>query len=233
MKKENHFTKNELLMFNSQDPIFSKAQMKIINRKTPEAQIEIKQDKSGHSYKSVKASYIKSLVMLVTGGNFDFEIKSSEFIPSTRETVCRGRLTIHSTEKSFFRSRKISSFREQFGQHYLNAKTDINGNTTTTYAADIGNGYKAACSDLFKKLASEFGFCWDIYGQEHAEKKKEEQPEPNHSEKKKLERLVHFLKECKNANEVENVYNKYLESSEETEAAKTILTQHMKRFIKK
>lgn len=226
MRKANYFTPSELAMFNQQEPVFNKAQMKIINRKTPDSEIEIKQDESGFTYKSVKVAYVKALVSLVSGGNFSFEIKSREFIPSTREVLIEGRLTIHLPNGK-------SIIREQFGQHYLNVKTESANNTTKTFASDIGNGYKAAASDAFKKCASEMGFCWDIYGQEHSEKKKEEQPELDHAEKKKLERLEHFLKDCKTGDDVEFTYNKYLETAEESEASKTILTKHMERVLQK
>lgn len=225
MRKGNYFTKKELELFESQRPIFNEIQMKIINRKTPESEIEIKTDKSGFKYKSVKAGYMKALVSMVTGGNFKFEIISREFIPSSKEVIIEGRLVIYANNKEIIR--------EQFGQHYLNSKVETKGSKTVSYISDIGNGYKAAASDAFKKCASEFGFCWDIYGQEHAEQKKEEQPEPEHAEKKKLERLSHFLEQCKTANEIESVYNKYLETAQETEFSKEALKEHMNRVIKK
>ena len=225
MRKANYFTPSELALFNAQEPIFNEAQMKIINRKTPKSEIEVKTDKSGFTYKSIKAAYVKALVTLVTGGNFSFEVKSREFLQATREVLVEGRLTI------WIKGRSI--VREQFGQHYLNTKIDTEGSGAKTYASDIGNGYKAAASDAFKKCASEFGFCWDIYGQEHADKKKEDVPEANHADKKKLERLEFFLSSSKVVEEIESTYNKYLETGEETEASKVLLKKHYNRVMKK
>lgn len=227
MKKSNHFTKAELNMFKSQNPIFNEAQMKIINRKTPASEVEIKEDKSGHKYKSIKASYVKAVLMIVTGGNYDFEIKSREFIASTKEVLVEARLTIFTEGNSVAR--------DQFGQHHLNVKSTTNeaGNKTYYSASDIGNGYKAAASDAFKKCLSEFGFFRDIYGQEHAEKKKEEQaPTLKHGDNKKLERLSHFLKECKDVQQVEYVYEKWLYTAKETEDSKNLLQEHMNRVLK-
>lgn len=224
MRNNTYFTEAEMKMFLTNKPLFNERQMKFINRKTPEAETEIKTDKSGFKYKSVKAAYLKALVTMVTGANYDFEIISEEFILSTKETKVKARLTI--------RSNGQTAFREQIGQHYLNSRTDVKGNTSTTYSSDIGNGYKAAASDAFKKCASEFGFCWDVYGQEHADQKKTEQPELDHAEKKKLERLDHFLKEAKTINAIENVYNKYLETAEETEASKNLLKKYLAPFVK-
>jgi hypothetical protein len=223
MRNNTYFTKAELAMFGRQKPLFNDAQFKFINRKTPESEIEIKTDKSEFKYKSVKAAYVKALVTMVTGGNYDFEILSEEFIVSTKETKVKARLTI--------RSNGQTSFREQIGQHYLNSRTETSGSHTTSYASDIGNGYKAAASDAFKKCASEFGFFWDIYGQEHAENKKKEQPELDHAETKKIERLKFFLVTCTIPEEVENVYNKFLETADESEASKKLLKDQMNRVI--
>ena len=118
MRKGNYFNKTELELFSKQNPVFCKEQMKIINRTTPKSEIEIKTDKGGFKYKSVKAAYIKALVMLVSGGNFDFEIKSREYIAITKETLVEGRLTM------FTGSNSVS--RDQFGQHHLNIKSTTN-----------------------------------------------------------------------------------------------------------
>ena len=223
MKKSNYFTMLWSEMFGNHDSIFSRYQLKIINQPTPKEHIELKVDKDGFKYKSVKASYVKRLVMLVVGGNFDFEIKSREFIASTRETLVEGRLTIYT-----FEGRAI--VREQFGRHYLNSKTEVNGNKTISRASDIGNGYKAAASDAFKKCASEFGFCWDIYGQERAIEKVEEQPEPSNKEAKKLVRLNHFLSDAKTPEQIQEVYNTYLKTANETKPSENLLVMHLERL---
>ena len=225
MRKATYFTKSEVEFFSDFNPIFSKAQLKVINRKTPDSEVEVKTDKSGFTYKSVKAAYVKAFVMLVSGGNFSFEIKRREFVPSTKEVLVEGRLSMIVNG--------VQIIREQFGQHYLNIKTETKGNTTYSFASEIGNGYKAAASDAFKKCASEFGFFWDIYGQEHADQKKKEVPESNHSEKKKLERLDFFLQSAKDADEIERVYEKYLETGEETEASKTLFKSYYKLIMEK
>ena len=222
MRKASYFTPSELELYNQFSPLFNDAQMKVINRKTPEAEVETKTDKNGFKYKSVKAAYVKALVTLVTGGNYDFEIMKEEFILSTREVKVTARMTI--------RSNGQTSFRDQIGQHHLNHIAAQENQTTISKPIDFGNGYKAAASDAFKKCASEFGFCWDIYGQEHSEKKKEEQPEPDHAEKKKLERLEHFLNESDSPEAIQHNYNIHLKTSPETEASKAILKKHMNRL---
>lgn len=224
MKSLNHlFSKKELELFNSQKPIFNSDQMKFINRKTPASEIEIKKDKDGFEYKSVKASYMKALVFMVTGGNFSFEIKSREYIAATKETLVEGRLTINVNGQTFSR--------EQFGQHYINTKPEATGSKTANIPSDIGNSYKAAATNAFKKCLSEFGFCWDVFGQERAEKKIEEIPELDHAEKKKLERLSHFLKQASSPEELDEIYSKYLETDKETIHSKEVLATHLERLL--
>lgn len=193
-----------------------------IKKITPKSEIEVKTDKSGFMYKSVKAAYVKKRLSIIFGWNFDFEIKSREFLKATGEVLVEGRLTIRSGNNTIIR--------EQFGQHYTSTQTDANdGGGTTTHPSDIGNAYKAAATDALKKCASEIGICWDVYGQEHSDKKKEEQPEPDHAEKKILERLEHFLAPCNTSAALDEVYGNFSDNHTETEATKKCLTKHIER----
>lgn len=208
MLNASYFTKTELEMFKSQSPIFNDVQMKFINRKTPYSEIEQKTDKSGFKHKSVKSGYVKALVTLVTGGNYSFEIKEQVFLSSAKEIRTTAKLTIYTALGSFTREQ--------------NGKAECN--------IPEANAYKASASDAFKKCASEFGFCWDIYNQENAEPKKEEEPELDHAEKKKLERLEHFLSEATSPEQIQHNYNTHLKTSKETEQSKALLKKHMERL---
>lgn len=210
MAKNNYFTKAELEIFSAQDPIFNEAQFKIINRKTPKSEIEENTDSSGNAYKSVTSAYVKALVTLVTGGNYNFEIKDQAFLSASKEIKTTARLTIVSNGKTFIR--------EQNGKSECNIPT--------------ANAYKSSASDAFKKCASEFGFCWDIYSQESTDNKTGD-PELDHAELKKLERLEHFLKGCKDGDEVEGTYETYLATAKETEASKALLEKYMNLAIKR
>lgn len=220
--KNNLFTPSELKSM--QASVFTEEQIKLINAKTPKSEVEIKTDKNGFTYKSVKASYIKRRMNLIFGFNYSFEIKSHEFIQASKEVLVEGRLTIHTI------SRKV--YREQFGQHYLQTTTEPAGSGSKSFPSDIGNGYKAAASDCFKKCASEFGICWDIYNQEHAEEKKEILPELSHAEKKILERLEHFLSGCQTAEDIETVYNNFTETTEPQIYHEELMKKHMNRVLK-
>ena len=209
-------------------PEFSTEQINEIRKRTPESEIEVKTDKQGFKYKSVKAAYVKKRMIQIFGWNYSFEIKSREFIPSTKEVIVEGRLTVHINTLR----KENTIVREQFGQFYLNSRTNNTNNRTTTHAIDIGNGYKAAATDAFKKCASEFGICWDIYFQETSETKKEEVPEQDQKDIKKIERLTHFLEQCQKPAECESVYERFLETGIETDDSKNILKVHIKRTMK-
>jgi len=224
----NLFSKKELSLFNSQNPIFNEEQIKFINRKTPDSQTELKEDKNGCKYKSVKASYIKALLMMVTGGNYNFEVKSREIFELTKEVIVEARLTIVVNGKTFVR--------EQIGQHHLTPETITvteNGKQVSkSIPSDIGNGYKSATTNALKKCASEFGFCWDIYNQERSDKKKESLPALPYTEQKIIDRLNSFLIETTTEEEAFKVYVDFLNNKEETPHSKNAINKHLKTLKK-
>lgn len=225
MRKSSLFSKKELALFTSSTPIFNDDQMKFINKKTPASEIEVKTDKDGHPYKTVKASYVKALLMMVTGGNYNFVIKTSRLVKSTSEAVVEGCLTINLNGRS--------ASRDQFGQHYLIKRTETSADEKekVKLVSDVGNGYKAAATDALKKCAAEFGFCWDIFSQERSDLKKKELPEVTHAEQKILDRLEHFLKNAANEEELEAHYEKFLEASDETANSKALFQGYMNRIL--
>jgi len=222
MKKESKylFLADEIKSIS--DAVFTEKQIDLIKRKTPVSEIEIV-EKNNKRFKTVKASYMKKRMALIFGWDYDFEIKSREFIPSTKEVLVEGRLTI--------RSGIHTIIREQFGQHYLSSKASTDSRIGSK-AIDIGNGYKSAASDAFKKCCAEIGICWDIYGQE-VEQIEEQTPAIDHSDIKIVERLKHFLEECNTTVDVENIYSQFIATNEEKEVHKKLLDKHMKRTIKK
>lgn len=221
MKNATLFTANEMKTFNKVSPLFAPYQMKIINRKTPASEVEIKKDANGCNYKSVKAGYVKALVMMVTGGAYVFEILNREHIKETREVIVHAKLSINTVNGVF-----IS--REQFGQHYLQKTVVENGNKKTYLFSDIGNGYKAAASDAFKKCASEFGFCWDVYNQERPEPVASTKTE--HKDSEVINRLNEFLTKCVTSEDIERTYEGFIHAGgKETESTKVVLRTHLER----
>lgn len=214
--KKHLYTPQELKIYKNGNAIFNDEQMRLINKPTPEEYTEIKTDREGFTYKSVKVAYVKTLVNLVTGGNYSFIIKSKEFIANSHEVVVEARLQIG------------DAIREQIGQNYLNIVTDVTEGVKRSYAQNIGNAYKAATSDAFKKCASEFGFCWDIYGEQEFTEEQKKNIEVNYQELKKYERLDNFLKQCTNIDQLENTYERYLLTAKETAESKEIYVKYKK-----
>ena len=171
MASNRYLNKQELELFNKMNPIFSPDQMEIINQKTPTEEIEIKEE-NGKRFKSVKASYVERLLTVVTGGQYNFEIKK-QIVTKGSEIMTEGRLTIYSNGRVFFRD-QCGSYRGQV----------------------CADGYKASATDCEKKCASKFGFCWDIYTQEIEILPQEK--EISYQEQKIIERLKISLERCNN-----------------------------------
>lgn len=201
---------------------FTTAQLNEIRKRTPESETEIKTDENGFKYKTIKGSYMKKKMNLVFGWDWDFQIISREYFQASREVIVHGRLTIRSGERTIIK--------EQFGKHYLTVKTTTNGNATTTASVNIGNGYKSAATDAFKKCASEIGLCWDVYTSET--KEAEVQPEINHQDKKVYDRLNDFLSKCTIPEEVEATFEHFESNTEVKPEHKELLKSHMQRVLK-
>jgi hypothetical protein len=201
---------------------FNKEQIKLLSKPTPDKEIEIKIDEDGNKYKTVKGSYMKRQMNLIFGFNYDFQIVSREFISG--ETLVHGRLTV--------RSSKLTIIKEQFGKNNVSFTTKTSGNRTVSSAANIGNSYKAAATDAFKKCASELGLCWDIYSQEPEEPKKEvpEAKEATEQAQKITERFIHFLKISTSAQAVENVISNFYANSGETDIRKALSEEYRNKF---
>lgn len=190
--------------------VLDENQINEILKPTPKSEIELKTDKNGWQYKSVSASFIKKKMILIFGWDYDFEIKDFQLNQSTKETIVSCRLTV--------RNKGNIIVREQFGQHHLDFKSK-----------DVGNGYKAACSDAFKKCCSELGICWDIYL--CAPPISQNIPTSNNPDKL-LERLDIFMQQCSSIEDLEVEYYKIFDNKEETEASTALLQQHINRISK-
>lgn len=217
---KNLFTKHQIE--NLSGLAFTKDQIKQLSKPTPAKETETKEDEQGRKYKSVKASFMKRQMNLIFGFNYDFQIVSREFVSG--EALVHGRLII--------RSNGHTVTKEQFGKCNVIFETKQNGNRKTSAPSNIGNSYKAAATDAFKKCASEIGLCWDIYSQEPEEPKKEkpETKEATEQAQKITERFEHFLKNSKSLQEVEKVISNFYANSDETEIRKSLCEQYRNKF---
>jgi hypothetical protein len=209
MKKETNqfFTDEDFVNISSN--VFSNEQLIELRKPTPESVIQIKEDSDGYKYKTVTGQYMKKRLNIIFSFNTDFLIMDKEYHPASSEVVVHGRLII--------RTGKVTITKEQFGKHLLTSKTTTQGNQKRTFASDIGNAYKSAATDAFKKCASEIGLCWDIYSQEKPESEEAILTEETHAEKKITERLEHFLKSSKTEKAIDKVVHNFKENEEMNE----------------
>ena len=220
--KDYFFTEEEFK--DIQASAFTEEQLILLREPTPESEIEHKEDKStGFKYKTVKGSYMKKRMSLIFGFNYDFEIKSREYFQMSSEVLVEGRLTI--------RSGSFTIIKEQFGKHILTSKTTTSGNKTFTAPSDIGNAYKSAATDAFKKCASEIGLCWDIYTQETPETEGEiKATEEDYNDKKIFERLEHFFTSQTDIEGLENVFEVFKDNNNGTEEHTALFETYKKRL---
>ena len=224
MTTKNLYCEKQYILDETTDKAFTKRQLLEIRKRTPQSEIETKEDETGFKYRTVKGSYMKKKMNIIFGWNYDFQIISREHYSASKEVLVLGRLTIRSGSNTIIK--------EQFGKHYLQSKTTTSGNRTTSAAANIGNGFKSAATDAFKKCASEIGLCWDVYTNEAPEGEK--QPEMNHQDTKVYERLEHFLSKCDTVEALEETFENFeRETNNITDEQKLLLAKHMRRVLTK
>lgn len=221
--KDYFFTEEEFK--DIQASAFTEEQLILLREPTPESEIEYKEDKSGFKYKTVKGSYMKKRMNLIFGFNYDFEIKSREYFQASSEVLVEGRLTI--------RSNGFSVIKEQFGKHILTSVTKTQGNKTFTFPSEVGNAYKSAATDAFKKCASEIGLCWDIYTQEAPETEGEIiMTEEDHNAKKITERLEYFLKQQTTVDGFNEVVQLFKDNNTVKEIHLKLIEEYKERLLK-
>lgn len=219
--RSNYFTEEEISQF-ANDLILDEKQILLINEPTPESEIEYKEDEHGRKYKSVRAAYVKRRVNLIFGFNYVFKILDREHIKESNEVLVHGSLIVNGTS------------REQFGRHSLvprNAKTQ---KSNTVIYSGLGNAFKSAATDAFKKCASEFGICWDVYDQELPEPEEIKNPHGlSQDEIKTHERLDYFLQIQKDKSGIDEIFEKWEKENESIPYTKDLLSKHLNRINSK
>lgn len=126
---------------------FNQQQLERILKRTPEKYIRTRPAKGGGTWQYVSGGYVKKLLNIMFGFDWDFEVMEQLIIH--REAVVKGRLTIRTNGKTIVKT--------QFGNK------DIIYRKGTDEPLSIGNDLKAACTDALKKCASEIGIAADVY----------------------------------------------------------------------
>lgn len=155
-KKANSLYKIEADKLSAVQSIFTKDQLQILHKATPEEHIHHFPANAGAmaGLSFVTGGYMKHMLDRLTGGMWSFEVKEKG--NTSGQVWVLGRLTLYKSDGSPL------VFKEQFGRAAIKYKRSRNGEPSDQ-PLDIGNDMKAAATDGLKKCASELGIARDIY----------------------------------------------------------------------
>jgi len=152
---------NELALINAEDLSLvehnnlNANQLSLILKSTPKQYVKQRPAKGGGTWDYVTGGYVKKMLNLMFGWDWDFEILDEKIIFG--EAVVKGRLTCRSNEKTIVKT--------QYGNKDIMYRKLQQGETERI-PLSIGNDLKAAATDCLKKCAAEIGIAADIYNKE-------------------------------------------------------------------
>lgn len=130
---------------------FTEAQLKAIVSPTPRNIIKQRPGKGGGQWNYVPGWWFKKKANFVFGFSHDFEILG-ERIDDGFITV-KGKVTVRNPKTG-----NVTAVKTDFGGAEIKYKKG------TKTPLDIGNDFKAAATDAFKRCMVQFGFAMDVYG---------------------------------------------------------------------
>jgi hypothetical protein len=133
-----------------EDNSLNPKQLKQLLQKTPSQYVKTRPAKGGGNWEYVTGGYVKKVLNLLFGWDWDFEIVDQLIYES--EVVVKGRLTCRTNGKEIVKM--------QYGNKEVMFKKG------TKDPLSIGNDLKAAATDALKKCAAEIGIAADIYNKE-------------------------------------------------------------------
>ena len=134
-------------------------QLAQILKRTPNQYIKKRPAKGGGTWEYVTGGYVRKVLNLMFGWDWDFEILEHTIIGG--EAVVKGRLTCRTNGKQIVKT--------QFGNKDIIYKKQTQEEITKgldKIPLSIGNDLKAAATDALKKCAAEIGIAADIYNKE-------------------------------------------------------------------
>jgi RNA recognition motif-containing protein len=149
-------------------------QLALILKRTPAQYVKTRPAKGGGTWDYVPGGYMKKILNLMFGWDWDFEIIEDKIIHG--EVIVKGRLTCRSNGKEIVKM--------QYGNKDIAYKTEKVFNDDGTakmiqkygktmqetrpseIPLSIGNDLKSAATDCLKKCAAEIGIAADIYNKD-------------------------------------------------------------------
>lgn len=134
-------------------------QLKFLLKRTPAQYVRKRPAKGGGQWDYVSGGYVKKMLNLMFGFDWDFEILEQLILHG--EAIVKGRLTCRTNGKTIIKT--------QFGNKDIVYKKQSEADAKLNLdkiPLSIGNDLKAAATDCLKKCAAEIGIAADIYNKE-------------------------------------------------------------------
>jgi hypothetical protein len=175
-----------------QDNSLNANQLALLMKRTPDKFVRTRPAKGGGSWTYVSGGYIRKVLNLMFGWDWDFEVLSE--IERGNQVIVKGKLTCRVNGRAIVKT--------QFGCKEIMYKRG------TQDPLNLGNDYKAAATDALKKCAADIGIASDIYGKDEFREisVNTESAEETHNNKEKQRVEKHIL-QCTNEDELLQVYD--------------------------
>jgi recombination DNA repair RAD52 pathway protein len=153
-----------------EDNILNSKQLGHLLKRTPQKYVRQRPAKGGGVWSYVSGGYVKKVLNLMFGWDWDFEIIENTIAHG--EVVVKGKLTCRVGDRTIVKM--------QYGNKDIMCKRGTND------PLSIGNDMKAAATDALKKCAAEIGIASDIYNADEFREVNVEQED----KEKELENIV-------------------------------------------
>lgn len=140
-------TRNELTKVEAN--MLNEPQLNVLLQGTPKQHIYQRKAKGGGTWNYVTGTYVKKVLNLMFGWDWDFEVVKFEYNMEVKQCIVLGKLTVRHKDRVVIKN--------QFGRQDIKFKKDKTG------PLDLGNDLKGATTDALKKCASELGIAADVY----------------------------------------------------------------------
>lgn len=165
-------------------------QLKILFKRTPTKFVKQRPAKGGGVWDYVSGGYIRKVLNLMFGWDWDFEIMSEQIVGN--QVLVKGKLTCRVGERAIVKM--------QFGGK------EIMYRKGTQDPLNIANDFKAATTDALKKCAAELGIASDVYSKdEFKELNVDTTSYDAINDKKESDRVLKFIEGCTDVNHLETV----------------------------
>lgn len=133
--------------------LLNASQLKLLLAKTPKKYVHKRPAKGGGTWDYVTGGYIKKVLNLMFGWDWDFKVVNSTIQLEAGQVIIHGELTVRIDKGD----RIATVVKHQFG------RADVKFKKSDKTPVDLGNDMKAATTDALKKCAAELGIAADIY----------------------------------------------------------------------